>query len=147
MRKATLVLLAVLAMPVSSARADDKATEELLKALRTLNEAFTKSDAGAIRRLMTDDHLAITPYYDGGMATKEEQIRSLPDLKLSEYKTGKESVRFATPDVAIISYPLAMKGAFKGKPVAPKSLAVAVWVRRGGKWLETLYQETALGER
>lgn len=139
--RTTVVLLAVLAFPVSSAQADDKSTEEILKALGTLNEAFTKSDADAIRRLMTDDHSAITPYY--GVATKDDQIRSLPDLKLTEYKTGKETVRLVTPDVAIISYPLSMKGTFKGKPLAPKSHAVAVWVRRDGKWLETLYQETA----
>lgn len=140
LRTTAVALLLLAALP---ARADDQATDELRQALRTLNDAFAKPDAAAVRRLMTDDHEAVTPYY-GVPATKEEQLRTLPDLKLSEYKPGKETIRMVHRDVAIIAYPLTMKGTFKGKPVAAKSYAVAVWVRHGGHWQEASYQETAL---
>lgn len=140
LRTTAVVLLLLAALP---ARAADPSTEELRKALQTLNDAFAKSDPAAIRRLMTDDHQAVTPYY-GAPTTKDQQLRLLPELKLTEYKPGKETIRLVHRDVALISYPLTMKGTFKGKAVAAKSYAVAVWVRHGGQWQEAAYQETAL---
>lgn len=142
MRVRTMAIVASLATLVAPAQADDKTTGEVLKALNLLNDAFTKPDPEAIRRLMTADHVAILPYK--GVMNKDEQIRTLPHLRLSEYKTGKQTVRLVTPDVAIISYSLRMKGTFQGKPVPMNSHAVAVWVRREGKWQEASYQETAL---
>lgn len=117
--------------------------KEVEQAINVLNEAFQKRDADAIQRLMTDDHISVTPYY-GGPTTKAQQIKNLPDLQLTQYTAEKLTVTSITKDVALVTYPLTMKGTFKGKEVAPRSFASAVWVNRGGKWLEAYYQETAL---
>jgi uncharacterized protein (TIGR02246 family) len=125
------------------ARGDDTAVKDVEKAIAALNEAFQKRDPEAIKRLLTADHVAVTPYY-GGPQTKAQQIETLPDLKLTEYTARKMKVTLLGQDAALVTYELAMKGTFKGKAVEPRSFAAAVWVKRDGKWLEAFYQETAL---
>jgi ketosteroid isomerase-like protein len=121
----------------------DGSVKEVEKALRALNEAFKKRDAEAIQRLMMDTHVAITPYY-GGPATRADQLKALPDLKMTEYKPGEMKITLVNKDTALVTYPLTQMGTYKGKELPAKSYASAVWVQQGGKWLEAFYQETAL---
>src|SRR5262245_13985504 len=140
MRRLNLLVVAVVALVLplratAAAEDEEKDTKEVLKAIAALNEAFAKKDAKTIKGLMTDDHVAITPYYNGP-ATRAEQLKNLDDLDLKEYKAGKMAVRTLAKGVVQISYPLSLKGTYKGKPVPPSSYASAVWVKREGKWLE-----------
>ena len=80
----------------------------------------------------------------GGTQTREESVKTLPDLKLSAYTPGKIKVTVLGPDAALVTYPLELKGTYKGKDVPAKNFTSAVWVRKGGKWLEHYYQETPL---
>jgi hypothetical protein len=120
--------------------------QEVRKAITALNEAFHARDAGKLKALMTADHVAVTASYEGPLA-RDAQLKSLPDLDLAEYKAGTMRVKLLDKDVALVTYPLTMKGKFKGKEVPHKSFASAVWVRREGKWLEAYYQETSLDGR
>ena len=113
------------------------------KAIDALNQAFVKKDKESLQRLLADDHIAITPYYDGP-ASKAEQMQALPDLKLGEYKAGEMKFTWIGKDVVLITYPLSQKGTFKGKELAARAYAAAVWVNRGGNWIEASYQETPL---
>jgi ketosteroid isomerase-like protein len=140
----TRSILAVLAGLVLAAptRADDAATvKEIEAALKVLNDAFETGKAEDIAKLMTDDHAAVTPW--GGRQTRDEQIKSLPELKLTAYKPGKMTIALIGADGALVTYPLTMTGTFRGKLVPADSHAAAVWVRRGGAWKELYYQETA----
>lgn len=141
-RRSIATVIAALLL-VSADRADD-AVKEVEKAIRALNDAFAARDVDTIKRLTADDHVAITPYYP--VQNKGEQLRSLDNLKLTEYTSGKIDVKLITTDVALITYPLTQKGTYKGKALAAKSIASAVWVKRHGKWVEIAYQETALAE-
>jgi ketosteroid isomerase-like protein len=137
---AALVLLTFAA----GSRADD--ADDVKAAISALNKAFEKADADAIKAGMTADHVAVTGYY-GGPVDRDEQVKSLADLKLTEYKAGKMTIKMVGKDGALITYALETKGTFKGKPLSPKNYASAVWVKQGGKWLESFYQETALGAK
>ncbi|MGL6096695.1 MAG: nuclear transport factor 2 family protein [Fimbriiglobus sp.] len=129
----------VLAAPT---RADDAAAvKEIETALKELNAAFETGTPAAITKLMTDNHGAVTPW--AGRQTRDEQIKTLPDLKLTAYKPGKMTITLIGADGALVTYPLAMTGTFRGNPVPADSHAAAVWVRRGGAWKELYYQETA----
>ncbi len=139
-----IVLAAGLLMGADTAK-DAGAAKEVAQAIQTLNDAFLKANPDQIRRLMTDEHVSITPYY-GGPMSKSEQLKNLPELKMSEYTSGEIKVTFVSKDVALVTYPLAQKGYFKGKVLAPKNYSAAVWVNRDGRWLEASYQETALAE-
>jgi ketosteroid isomerase-like protein len=116
--------------------------KELAKAIEDINDAFHKADADKLRALMTEDHMAVTPYYPAPGLDRAALLKALPDHKLSEYKLGKLKITMLTADVALVTYPLRMKGTYKGKEVPAKSVASGVWVRRDGKWVEAFYQET-----
>ena len=140
-------LLAVVAVGLSlgaGGPGDETAAKGVEKALRLLNEAFARRDAEAIKRLTTADHVAVTGSY-GGPQTREQQLKSLNDLKLTEYRAGKLKVTVLSKDVALVTYPLSLKGTFKGVPVPARNFASAVWVLRDGRWREAFYQETPLG--
>jgi uncharacterized protein (TIGR02246 family) len=126
--------------------AEQTAQKQVDQAVRRLNAAFEKGDPDLLRRLMTDDHVAITTYY-GKPTSRDDQIKQLGDLKLSEYKTGAVTVRMLGKGVALATYPQSVKGKFKDKVVPASSLATSIFVERDGTWLETFYQETAVGEK
>ena len=48
------------------------------------------------------------------------------------------------PDVALRTSIFTLKGSYKGKPLPEKVFATEVMVKRNGKWLERLFQATAL---
>jgi ketosteroid isomerase-like protein len=142
-----LLLAALLGMSLAAtARADDAATiKEVEKAIADLNNAFAKADVPTIKRLMGDDHVAITPYYNG-LATKEDQLKSLAELKISEYKPSQLKIALVAKDTVRITYQLTQKGTYKGKDLHANNYAAAVWVNRNGMWVEVFYQETALAK-
>lgn len=142
--KLSLVLAAGLLL-ATDAPQDKGAAKDVATAINALNDAFLKGKPDLVRQLMTDDHISITSYY-GGPQSKDEQLKSLPDLKMTDYSPGEIKVTFVSKDVALVTYPLAQKGTYKGKPLAPTNYSAAVWVNREGKWLEASYQETALAE-
>jgi ketosteroid isomerase-like protein len=143
--KKTLLLVALAGLLLGAdAPKENPAIKEVEKAINELNTAYEKRDADAIKRLTTPEHVSVTPYY-GGPFTRDEQIKTLSELKLKEYTSGDIKVAMLSADVALITYPLTMKGTFKGKELAAKSFASAVWVKRAGKWQEAYYQETAAG--
>lgn len=119
------------------------AAAEVEKAIQALNQAFERGDPKVIERLMTANHVAVTPYY-GGPQSRAAQLKTLADLKMSEYTPANLKVTLLGPDVALVTYRLALKGTYQGKPLPRNNYASAIWVREGGKWLEAYYQETAL---
>jgi ketosteroid isomerase-like protein len=144
--KIVWVLAAIVLVAAGAGKDDEGAVKEIQQAMRNLNEAFAKGQPDAIKRLTTDDHVAITPYY-GGPQTRAEQLKNLADLKVPDYVPGETSVTLLTKDVALVTYPLSQKGTYKGKPVASKNYVAAVWVNKDGKWIEASYQETPLADK
>lgn len=137
-----LVIAASLAWSVHAAQ-DQAETKPVERALRQLNDAFAKGNADAIRAMMTDDHRAVTTYY-GGPVSRDGQLKLLPDLKFTEYKTGEVTVRMLGKGVALVTFPQTMKGTFRGKDLPVKSFASAIYIERDGAWREAFYQETPL---
>lgn len=119
----------------------DPAVKEVESAIKVLNDTFKTGNATNIKALMAEDHVAFTPW--GGRQTRDEQIRTLPELKLTEYEPGPMTVTMLGADGALVAYSLKLKGTFEGKALPTRCYASAVWVKRGGKWLELHYQETA----
>jgi hypothetical protein len=114
--------------------------KEVVSLLRKLNDAFVKGDTDTMKQLMAENQVSILS--DGRRRTREEQLKSLSDLKLTEYTM--ENVKFSTPapGVAIITYAAKLQGTFKGKALPKNVMISSVWAQQGGKWQEVLYQET-----
>lgn len=144
MKSKLLIVLTACLLIAAQGGQKDSVVKDVQQAIGTLNDAFTKRDADAIRRLMIEEHVSITSYY-GGPQTKAEQLKSLADLQLTDYTTGELKVILLTDDAALVTYPLNQKGKYKQKPLSPRNYASAVWIKRNGKWQEASYQETPLG--
>src|SRR5688572_4800627 len=115
MTKTTLTTVLAALFLAGASCAEDTETKEVEKAIDALNKAFEKADAKTVKELMTEDHVAVTPYY-GGPLGRAEQIESLADHKYTEYKTGKVTVKMLGKDAALVTYDLTMKGTYKDKP-------------------------------
>ena len=92
-----LLFVAGLLVAADSPKEDAKAVEQLL---RTLNDAYLKKDIDSMKRLMSDDHVAIVA--SGQRETKVEHLKSLADLKLTEYTM--EEVKVTMPSTQNSEY-------------------------------------------
>ena len=108
-----------------------------------LDEAFANRDVGAIKSLMTPDHVTVTPYYDGPQSVAD-QIASLSELDYGQTIVGKPSIVLLSPDVALRTFIADLKGSFKGKPLPTRAFVNETLVKRDGKWIERLFQITTL---
>lgn len=145
MRRSLVVVLGVaLGVLASPALAEDAATIAAVNAAENaLDDAFGRRDEATIRALMTPDHITVTPYYDG-IQTVDDQIASLGELDYGETIIGEPRVVFLAPDVAVRTFAAELNGSFRGKPLPAKAFVNETVVRRDGKWIEALFQVTAL---
>jgi ketosteroid isomerase-like protein len=135
---AALVVLAVQAVPALSDELAD------LKAARAqLDEAFVNQDADTILSLMTADHIAVSQAY-GGAITRDEQVKSLPDLKVTFSNISEPQITMFGNEAAFVTYEESLHGTFRGKPLPGRVFASEIWVKMDGKWLEKVYQETVI---
>ena len=119
--------------------------ESLVAKEKEVWEAFKRKDADALKGLLAEDAYEIDD--EGELSTKAHQISSLADLSITEYMMEEIKVVPINKDAAIVRYKVMAKGSYKGKEFDPHwSRASAVWVNRGGKWQNLLYQETPIKE-
>ena len=139
-----LVILA--ATGLSEARADDEAdaVEAINRAAAKLDHAFEKQDKEGLKRLMTPDHVAVTPYYDGPQSL-EDQIASLPDLKYVQTIVSEVEIALLSSDLAQRSFSADLDGTFMGRPIPRQVFVSELWVKGEGGWQEKFYQVTAIG--
>ncbi|QDT93118.1 nuclear transport factor 2 family protein [Gimesia algae] len=127
---------------LSSSAVAEEADAELLKAVKTLDEAFSKRDKETIRSMTDPLHMSISPSYQ--FFTQEDQLKALPELKLTLFKANPKTIVHPTPRTALIRYEAQIEGTFKGKTLAKHVQILESWVKKKGKWIETSYQETPL---
>jgi hypothetical protein len=127
-----------------AAQAGEPATVAAINAAAAaLDDAFEQQNAEDIKRMMTADHIAVTPYYPAPQTTAE-QIASLPELKYEQTITGEVKVVVLGPDAGMRIFTARLDGTFKGKPIAPNVFVTSIMVREEGMWREKFYQVTAL---
>jgi len=120
-------------------------TEEVERAVRTIQTAFNKGDVDALKRLMTEDHVTILTY--ARFSNTADQLQVLADWKFTEYKLEGLNVKALTKDVALVAYQATIKGTYKGKEVPSPVQVAEVWINRDGKWLQASYQETPVDQK
>ncbi len=138
-----LVLLAV-SLPRLSADEAAPLVKEVVKALRQLNDAFVSRNAGVLKKLMTEDHVSITPY--AGKEGRAKQIEALTNFKIEKYSTEGMKSQTVTKDSVLLTYVVNYNGTYAGKALPARALASSLWVLRDGQWREALYQETAVAK-
>ena len=101
-------------------------------------------DAAAVKALMTEDHVSVTPYY-GAPLSVAEVIASLPDLKIKQTNLTEPTVAMLAPDVAMRTLTAKLSGSFKGETFDERVFIISIMVQDNGKWLERFYEVTRLG--
>lgn len=140
----TAAVFAVLTAQAIPAFSDELAD---LKAARAeIGAAFGDQDADTLRSLMTADHIAATHVYGGALGL-DEQIASLPDLKVTFTDVSEPEITMFGNEDAYVTYEESLHGTFRGAPLPPRVFASEVWVKMDGKWLEKTYQETVIDGR
>ncbi|WP_421724256.1 DUF4440 domain-containing protein [Bauldia sp.] len=144
-RVAAAIFVGFVALWTAAAQAEDAAIAEIRAAALALDVAFAGQDAEGILALITDDHVAVTPYY-GRPFLVDKQLSTLDDLDYDIVAEEPAEITLIDTHTALATQIKAYVGTFEGEPIAPLVFASAVWVRQDGKWLELLYQETAITE-
>ena len=108
-----------------------------------LDDAFERQSAEDIKRMMTADHIAVTPYYETPQ-TVAQQIASLPELNYKQTNTGDVKVVVLGPDAGMRIFTARLDGTYKGKTIPADVFVTSVMVRQDGQWREKFYQVTAL---
>ncbi len=116
--------------------------KELLAAVKKLDLAFETQDKETIRQMTDPQHLSIAPSYQ--FFNQKDQLKALPKLKISLFKTGKKTILHTTEHSALITYKAKLEGNFDGTALPNHVQIVELWVKRKGKWIEVSYQETQL---
>jgi hypothetical protein len=144
-RKLILSILAfVLAAGIAGANAGEPATVAAINAASAaLDDAFERQSAEDIKRMMTADHIAVTPYYETPQ-TVAAQIASLPELKYKQTNIGEVKVVVLGPDAGMRTFTARLDGTYKGKTIPPDVFVTSIMVREDGQWREKFYQVTAL---
>src|SRR5690349_7351629 len=120
-----------LALLITAEPPSDEVAKSIRAANQVLNKAFADGNAKVLKDLMTDDHVAITSYYNGPM-NRAEQIASIADTKVTEYKFAGVAINMLAKDVALVRYEVTMAGTYKGRPLPSRVYAAAVWVNQAG---------------
>ncbi len=141
---ALLSFTVLVAASLTPATADDAGTIAAVNASsNALDDAFAARDVTAIRALMTEDHISVTPYYDGPQ-TVEDQIASLARLDYDQTFITEPTVVLLSPDVALRTFTAELKGSFDGTPLPARVFVNETLVNRDGQWIERFFQVTAL---
>ena len=146
MRKLILSILAfVLAAGIAGANAGEPATVAAINAASAaLDDAFERQSAEDIKRMMTADHIAVTPSTTRRKPRRPE-IASLPELKYKQTNPGEVKVVVLRADAGMRTFTAQLEpGASKGKAIPPDVFVTSIMVPEDGQWREKFYQVTAL---
>lgn len=146
-RRMMLLAAAALSLAGSSGvRAQDaiRLREELLR-LETQSWQDTKDrNVAGLRAYLADEAYLI--FYDGARLTKDAFLKAVVrEFTVQSFAIAPGGVTIVpvTADVAILLYRVTYTSASgQEKPVTATVAASNTYVRRGGKWLSMLYQET-----
>lgn len=119
--------------------------EELFAKEKSVWDAYKRQDAKALNQLLAENYYAVEDA-DGETMTKTDALKSVASLDLEKYEI-KDLVLIEINDgSAIVRYKVKIEGADGHHKFVPHwSLVSSVWVKRGGKWQNLMYQETKIG--
>lgn len=129
----------------SRAEAPKRLEAKLLEAVKALDDAFVTRDARTIRKLAASNHISVASRYQ--FFNLEDQLKDLPNLKLTSNKSGPKKVIWLRDDVAVVTYEAQLAGTYDGHRIDSTVRIVATWFLQDGRWVEQTYQETVIKKK
>ena len=143
MKSSIASLLLIVAAVSPSVAADLK--DDLVAMEKRAWTAWGSQDAQAFRDLMTED--AVQAVAGAGVSTGREKI--MADVKsntcqMKSFDFTDVKLRQLSPDIAVLTYMATQDTTCEGQKLPAKVFATSIYLRQGGKWRSTSYQETPL---
>jgi len=135
------LVMVLIAVAVTSLQAQAEDSVRALEASR--REALLAGDTVALSKLLAPDFMEISRL--GTVRTRADNIRDLASgtLHLTSIKYDSLNVRLYG-DVAVLTGIADNTGTMRGFPFSGKIRYTRVFVRRDGKWLAVLMQQTPM---
>ena len=139
----SLAVLSLLAAP--RARTQSAAPRALLDTLERLErqswEAWKNRDGQFFDRFLSDDHVEVG---FTGQTNKKEVVAqvSSPTCVVSSYEVDHFTLTQLDAHNAVLTYHAAQKTMCSGSPVPSPVWVTSMFTLRGGRWLNTVYQQT-----
>jgi hypothetical protein len=139
------IVTAVLLFAASHAAAETVSDATLRDLLIDLEKqswvAWKGHDAAFFSRFLSDDHVEVGPRGVLGKADIVAGVAS-PACKVESYAVDKFKFTRVAEDVALLSYLAQQKTACGGVAVPSPAWAASLYVKRDGRWVNVLYQQT-----
>lgn len=126
----------------SMSGADKAALKETLVKLEKQSwEAWQKRDGKFYQEFLSDDHVEVGP---GGTSTKAEVVAFVgsPACVVRSWSVDSFGLTVFDADTALLTYH-AQQDTVCRAPVPSPAWVSSLYVRRGGRWLNALYQQSA----
>ena len=123
------------------------ATNEIVELEKKYWDAMIAKDVDTAVA-MSDDPCIVTGA-QGVSAISNEQYRKLMTdgkWELKSYEMTDVQSRMISDDVAIVAYKVTEQLLVEGKPLTLVAHDSSTWVRRGGKWRNSLHTEAPAGD-
>jgi hypothetical protein len=128
--------------PASQPAADKGTLEDTLVALEKQSwEAWKNHDGKFFRGFLSDDHVELG---FGGPANKATVVAGVagPACSVKSYTVDHFAVAVVDANVALVTYHAAQDTTCGGQPVPSPVWVSSLYVKRDGRWLNFLYQQT-----
>ena len=119
----------------------NKSLETQLIALETQGwEAWKNKNSSWYQTNLTEDYLLVN---SGGIQNKSQTVKSIAtDCEVKSFSLDNFKLVMLDKGAALLTYTAMQDGVCSGKTIPGSVRSSAVYVKRGGKWLEALYMET-----
>lgn len=144
-KKIMIMMIAIAASSVALGQTtmskDSKVEAQIIALEKAGWEAWKNKDSSWTRDNVTEEFLLVN---SDGVSNKTQVVKSTAtDCEVKSYSL--DNFKFVTldKDSALMTYTAMQDGVCGGKTIPANVRASVVYVKRGGKWLEALYMETA----
>ncbi|MFY9821236.1 MAG: nuclear transport factor 2 family protein [Thermoanaerobaculia bacterium] len=128
-----------------AARPDqDKLKEDLTRLERQSWEAWKNHDGKFFQTFLSDDHLEVGFQ---GLSDKSQVVSFVasPICRIKSYELDGFELRKFSPETALLTYRAAQETTCNGRPVPSPVWVSSLYVKRGGHWLNALFQQSQAG--
>jgi len=137
-----VIALASSALAQAKAPTDEKVKTQIIALEKAGWEAWKNKDAAWTKNNTTEEFLLVN---SEGVSSKADVIKSTAtDCQVKSYSLDDFRFVMIDKDSALMTYTAMQDGVCSGATIPAKVRASVVYVKRGAKWLEALYMETAV---
>ena len=146
MKKLSLIAFVMIAsaslVPGHRERADNNALKETLVKLEKQSwEAWKNHDGKFFREFLSDDHVEVG---FGGVTNKATVVGGVasPICVVKSYAVDKFELTVYDANTALLTYHAEQETACNGNAVPSPVWVSSLYIKRGDRWLNALYQQT-----